>query len=150
MAGVLQENASADAGVCAAMTLIDLASRKSFRISQALGSQAEGCRLDPQGLAEVGVLLDRPLDRDVELLLLNHFGTAEAEGGGLRSAFVRAMEAGIPVLTAVRPPYAEAWLKFHGGLAVDLPTDINRVLAWCRTAVGDLRAARQAELSTAG
>ena len=58
-------------------------------------------------------------------MMLNRFGKAEAEGGGLRSAFVRAMEAGIPVLTAVRPPYIEAWSKFHGRLAVDLPADLD-------------------------
>jgi hypothetical protein len=100
MAGVLQENAGD--GVCSAMTLVDLASRRCFRISQDLGSQAEGCRLDAHGLAEIGALLDRPLGHDVELLMLNRFGKAEAEGGGLRSAFVRAMEAGVPVLTAAR------------------------------------------------
>jgi Protein of unknown function (DUF2478) len=149
MAGLLQDNAAAEAGVCAAMTLTDLASGKRVRISQELGSQAEGCRLDPQGLAEAGVLVDRPLGREIELLLLNRFGTAEAEGGGLRSAFVRAMEAGVPLLTAVRPPYMEAWLKFHGGFASDLPTNLDAVVAWCGAAVGDLRAARQAELSAA-
>lgn len=150
MAGVLQENAGDAAGVCSAMTLVDLTSLGRFRISQDLGSQAEGCRLDPHGLTEIGVLLDRPLGRDVELLMLNRFGKAEAEGGGLRSAFVRAMEAGVPVLTAVRPPYIEAWSKFHGRLAVDLPTDLDAVLAWCRTSVQELRAARQSEMSATG
>jgi hypothetical protein len=148
LAGVLQENAGD--GVCSAMTLVDLASRGRFRISQDLGSQAEGCRLDAHGLAEIGARLDRPLGRDVELLMLNRFGKAEAEGGGLRSAFVRAMEAGVPVLTAVRPPYIEAWSKFHGRLAVDLPTDLDAVLAWCRASVQELRAVRQSEMSATG
>ena len=148
MAGVLQENAGDATGVCSAMTLVDLASRGRFRISQDLGSQAEGCRLDSQGLAEIGALLDRPLGKDVELLMLNRFGKAEAEGGGLRSAFVRAMEAGVPVLTAVRPPYIEAWSKFHGRLAVDLPTELDAVIAWCRASVRELRAARRELLAT--
>ena len=112
--------------------------------------QAEGCRLDARGLSEIGALLDRTLDQHIELLLLNRFGTAEAEGGGLRSVFVRAIEAGIPILTAVRPPYLEAWAEFHGGLAVDLPPDLDRVLAWCSDAVRELRAARQADLSPTG
>jgi hypothetical protein len=150
MAGVLQENAGDGDGVCSAMTLVDLASRRRFRISQDLGSQAEGCRLDAHGLAEIGALLDQPLGHDVELLMLNRFGKAEAEGGGLRSPFVRAMEAYVPVLTAVRPPYIEAWSKFHGRLAVDLPTDLDAVLAWCRASVQELRAARQSEMSATG
>jgi hypothetical protein len=148
MAGVLQENGGDAAGVCSAMTLVNLASRGRFRISQDLGSQAEGCRLDPQGLAEIGALLDRPLSKDVELLMLNRFGKAEAEGGGLRSAFVRAMEAGVPMLTAVRPPYIEAWSKFHGRLAVDVPADLDAVIAWCRASVRELRAARRELLAT--
>jgi hypothetical protein len=148
LAGVLQENARDDTGVCSAMTLVDLGSQRRFRISQDLGTQAEGCRLDAQGLAEIGALLDRPLGRDVELLMLNRFGTAE--GGGLRSAFVRAMEARVPVLTAVRPPYIEAWSKFHGRLAVDLATDPDAVLAWCRVSVRELRAARRSEMSPTG
>jgi nucleoside-triphosphatase THEP1 len=150
MAGVLQENARDDAGVCSAMTLVDLTSRGRYRISQDLGSQAEGCRLDAHGLAEIGVLLDRPLGHYVELLILNRFGKAEAEGSGLRSAFVRAMEAGIPLLTVVRSPNTEAWSEFHGGLAIDLIPDLDPVIAWCRDAVREvreLRAARRTELS---
>ncbi len=147
LAGVLQENTAGAPGRCSAMTLIDLASRRRFGISQDLGAEAEGCRLDAQGLSAVGALLDRPFDDHAELLMLNRFGTAEAEGNGLRSAFARAIDAGIPILTAVRPPYLEAWAQFHGGLAVDLPADLSPVLGWCSDAVQHLRAARLAALS---
>jgi hypothetical protein len=150
LGGALQENAPGDDGRCSAMTLVDLASRGRFRISQDLGSQAEGCRLDAQGIAEFVALLDRAPDQDAELMVLNRFGRAEAEGGGLRSAFARAMEAGIPVLTAVRAPYTEAWSQFHGRLATDLTAEIDAVLAWCRESVRLLRAARRAQLSPAG
>ena len=54
LAGVLQENARDDTGVCSAMTLVDLGSQRRFRISQDLDTQAEGRRLDAQGLAEIG------------------------------------------------------------------------------------------------
>src|SRR5450631_1122551 len=150
MAGVLQENAGDAASVCSAMTLVDLASRRRFRISQDLGSQAEGCRLDAHGLAEIGALLDRPLGHDVELLVLNRFGKAEAEGGGLRSAFARAIESGIPVVTAVNSNYIEAWSEFHGSLAINLPPELDAVLAWCRNAVQELRAVRRTKLSPTG
>ena len=150
LGGALQENLPGDAGRCSAMSLVDLSSRSRFRISQDLGSQAEGCRLDAQGIAEFVALLDRSAHQDVELMLLNRFGRAEAEGGGLRSAFAHAMEAGIPVLTAVRAPYTEAWSQFHGRLATDLPADLETVLAWCRDSVRLLRAARRAQLSPAG
>ena len=150
LGGTLQENMPGVAGHCSTMTLVDLASRRRFRISQDLGTQAEGCRLDAAGLSEIGALLDRGLGHEVELLILNRFGKAEAEGGGLRSAFARAMDAGVPVLTAVRPPYTEAWSEFHGQLAIDLTPDMNAVLAWCRNAARDRRAARPAELPSMG
>jgi hypothetical protein len=147
LGGTLQENTGGGAGLCSAMTLVDLASQCRVKISQDLGLQSEGCRLDAQGLSEIAALLDRTFDQQIELLVLNRFGTAEAEGSGLRSAFVRAIDAGIPILTAVRPPYIEAWVEFHGGLAVNLPPDLNRVLTWCSNAVRELRAARQSVLS---
>jgi nucleoside-triphosphatase THEP1 len=150
LAGVLQENARDVAGFCSAMTLVDLTSRGRFRISQDLGSQAEGCRLDARGIAEIGPLLERTLNQEAELIILNRFGKAEAEGGGLRSAFARAMEAGIPTLTAVREPYYDAWSQFHGRYAIDLPADLDVVLAWCRESVRQLRAARRSELSPTG
>jgi hypothetical protein len=150
LGGALQENTGGGEGLCSAMTLIDLASQSRFLISQDLGSQSEGCRLDARGLSEIGALLDRTLDQHIELLLLNRFGKAEAEGGGLRSAFAHAIDAGIPILTAVRPPYIEAWSKFHSGLAVDLTPDLDRILAWCGDAVRERRTARRAALSPAG
>jgi len=150
LGGAIQENARCAAGSCSVMTLIDLTSQSRIRISQDLGSQARGCRLDTHGLLEIGVLLDQTLDGDVELLVLNRFGKAEAEGGGLRSAFARAIQAGIPVVTAVKSTYTEAWSQFHGGLAIDLPPDLGPVLAWCGDAVRELRAARRTELSPTG
>lgn|GEM_PF-215133 len=147
LAGALQENAGGIPGQCSAMTLVDLSSQGRFLISQDLGLQSEGCRLDARGLSEIGALLDRPFDHHVELLLLNRFGKAEAEGGGLRPVFARAIDTGIPVLTAVRPPYLDAWAQFHGGLAIDLPADLEPVLAWCGDAVLELRMTRRTALS---
>ena len=149
LAGALQENIGGIPGQCSAMTLVDLTSQRRVGISQDLGLQSDACRLDARGLSEIAALLDRPFDQHTELLMLNRFGKAEAEGHGLRSVFARAIDAGIPVLTAVRPPYGEAWAQFHGGLAIDLPTDFEHVLAWCDEAVRELRAARLAALSPA-
>lgn len=136
--GVVQEN-TGHGGGCSLMTAVDLASGRRFQISQELGSQATGCRLDTHGLADVAALLECSSARGTEILILNKFGRAEAEGHGLRAAIGRAIDAGIPVVTAVRPPYAEAWSTFHGRLATDLTPDLDVVLAWCRASVGDLR-----------
>lgn len=132
--GVVQENAGST--LCAAMTLVDLATGERVPISQDLGAEAQACRLDPRGLAEVTARLDAAVDGDFDLLVLNKFGKAEADGGGLRSTFARALGAGKPVLSCVREPYLEAWSRFHGGLAADLPPRQDAVVAWCRQAIG--------------
>lgn len=132
--GVVQENAGR--GPCADMTVVDLASGERFAISQELGAGARGCRLDPRGLAEVAARTDAAMGGDFDLLLLNKFGRAEAEGDGLRSVLAGAVAAGIPVLTSVRAPYLESWAAFHGGLAAELPPRLDAAVAWCRRVIG--------------
>ncbi len=150
IAGALQENTNDVPGFCSAMTVVDLTSQARFRISQELGPDAQGCRLDARGLAEIAPLLERAVSPDVELVIFNRFGRAESEGGGLRSAFARALEAGIPILTAVREPYLEAWSQFHGQLGTDLTPELEAVLAWCRDSVRQRRMAQRSELTTTG
>ncbi len=139
--GAIQHNVGP--APCAAMTLVDLATGERFGISQELGAYARGCRLDPRGLADAAAWLDAAVDGDLDLLVLNKFGKAEAEGSGLRGAFARAVDARVPVLTAVRSPYTDAWYSFHGGLAADLPPCHDVVLAWCRAAVRKSRRERE-------
>ena len=140
--GAVQLNAGGTA--CSAMTLQDLATGERFGISQQLGSQASGCRLDPRGLAGATARLDASVTDALDLLVVNKFGKAEADGGGLRSVLARAMDCGIPVLTAVRSPYAEAWLAFHGGLATDLVPSRAAALDERRHAVARSRASAHA------
>ncbi len=137
--GVIQENDSAlrdDGSCCQTMRLLDLRTRERFMISQELGPSARGCRLDPRGLAEVETRLQTAIDAGLDLLILNKFGRAEAEGRGLRTVLSQAMEAGIPVLTAVRAPYDNGWSDFHGGLATRLEPRLDEVLCWCARALG--------------
>ena len=131
--GVVQE--SAGNSPCATMSLLDLSTGEHFAISQDLGAQARGCRLDPHGLADVAASIDASINGDFDLLILNKFGKAEAEGSGLRNVLAHAIGTEKPVLTAVRAPYLEAWSSFHGGLAADLAPCFETVLTWCRDVV---------------
>jgi hypothetical protein len=87
-------------------------------------------------------VLDGTVNDSLDLVLLNKFGKAEADGSGLRSVIARAVELGVPVLTAVRSVYCEDWKRFHGGVATDLAPDPQVILAWCRDAVERRRAAK--------
>jgi hypothetical protein len=147
LCGLVQHNVGSEG--CASMTLIDITSTEAFGISQSLGTCARGCRLDPHGLVEAGMRLEGAIDADADLLVLNKFGKAEAEeGGGLRTAVARAMDLGIPVLTAVRPPYDVSWTEFHGGYAATLPPQLDAVLAWCAAAVAARRGTPMPEVAT--
>ncbi len=133
--GLFQENLPGEAA-CATMQLVDLNRGERFVISQNLGPDSRGCRLDPRGVVDAGTQLNATLADAVDILVINKFGRGDAEGVGLRGTFAAAIDSGIPVLTAVRPPYVEAWTAFHGGLADGLTPDLEVVLAWCRAAIG--------------
>jgi len=66
----------------------------------------------------------------VDLLIINRFGRAESLGRGLLGCFSAAIEAGVAVLTAVRPPYDQAWYAFHGGCAHDLAPEMQEIIDW--------------------
>ncbi len=103
---------------CRLMHLVDLATGQQRQISENRGPSARGCHLDWSALTEAASAVERALSPDTDLLIVNRFGRAEAEGKGLRGAIEKAIALEVPVLVGVRPTYAEAWAAFHGGMAV--------------------------------
>ncbi|WP_299849012.1 DUF2478 domain-containing protein [uncultured Roseovarius sp.] len=133
--GALQSRGVADGDChCADMDLATIGSSRVFRISQSLGNGSRGCRLDPGALAECASFLENELTQGTDLLILNRFGRGESEGRGFRDLIGKAVALSVPVLTAVRPTYAEAWAEFGAGIACNLPMDRDTVLAWCMKA----------------
>lgn len=125
---------------CADMDLKTFGSNRTFRISQPLGNGSRGCRLHPGALAECSSFIEHELTLGADLLILNRFGRGESEGRGFRDLMAKAIALDLPVLTAVRPTYAEAWSEFGAGVACDLPMDHDAVLDWIG-AVQDARLA---------
>lgn len=115
---------------CADMDLTTLHSGKVFRISQPLGNGSHGCRLHPGALAECAAQIEAELRDGADLLILNRFGRGESEGRGFRDLIGAAIALDVPVLTAVRPTYAESWAAFGGNMACNLPMRSDAVLAW--------------------
>ncbi|MEM7464400.1 MAG: DUF2478 domain-containing protein [Pseudomonadota bacterium] len=138
--GYVQHFSSSGDNSRSEMWLEDISRRESLKISQPLGPGARGCRLDIQALTEACGRMEQRLDKTTELLILNRFGKSEAEGRGLRSVIVRAMELDIPVLVAVRRNYFEAWKAFCGPDFVSLGLDKNIAHDWAIEAVKQLRA----------
>lgn len=142
--GFLQRQDTREGECCGRIELEDIATGDRHVISQALGSAARGCRLDPQALAAVaGPLLAR-VEAGPDLMILNRFGKGEAEGQGLRAVIGEACMRGVPVLTAVREGYVEAWRAFSGDLGILLAPERDPAIDWARRAVAASRRYRDA------
>lgn len=116
---------------CAEMALVPLGGGPAFRISQPLGKGSTGCRLDPAGLADCAGFLERQIAAEGgDLVILNRFGRGEAEGGGFRDVIAEAVGQGIPVLTALRPDFADAWQAFGGEVACEVAADLDAITDW--------------------
>lgn len=131
--GVLQETEPMGPECCASLNVVDIRSGERERITQVRGREARGCKLDARGLASIAHVIRDAIDARVDLIVINRFGRAESEGGGLLSCIAEAVCAGLPVLTAVREPYIKPWYRFHGGLAMELSPCVESIAEWCNS-----------------
>ena len=82
--GTVQMNTERpDAGPCD-MDVLVLPDGPVVRISQNLGVNARGCRLDTSALETAVAQVAARLDERTDLLIINKFGRHEAEGRGFR------------------------------------------------------------------
>jgi len=130
--GIVQENVKGWCNSCQTMRVIDLMTGTAIEISQPLGPGAEGCRLDPAGLAEAASVVSRAIGANVELVIVNKFGKQEAAGSGLRTEIAEAVVAGVPLLTAVPERSLDAWLEFTGSLGTTLLCERSCIEGWWR------------------
>src|SRR5690606_7551429 len=137
LAGLVQHNEDDACTACGDMALEDLATGRLVLISEQRGPGAGGCRLDAQGLATSAGLAAAAIEADgVDLVILNKFGKAEAEGRGLRDEFALAVGRGLPTLTAVGEALLPAWRSFAGEDWQVLEPSLESLEAWCLAQVG--------------
>ncbi|WP_017525924.1 DUF2478 domain-containing protein [Pusillimonas noertemannii] len=115
---------------CATRTVQDLEDGTVYPIGQSLGKESKACCLDPGALLKAGVVLRRAIETGADLIIVNRFGILEADGEGFSAEMLELMTRGYPVLTVVSPPYLDAWREFTGGLAIELPPDVDEILRW--------------------
>lgn len=112
IAGVL-ELPGDDPSACGLERLHNIGDGRRFALFQDLGSGSTACAVDPGGVAQACAAVCRDIAAGCDLVVLSKFGKLEAENGsGLLAAFVAALEAGIPVLTAVSPGRLPQWQAF--------------------------------------
>lgn len=118
-----------DCGYHCDMDLRILPGDTQFRISQNLGEESSGCRLDPAGLeaavAEVAARLS-----GAGVLIVNKFGKHEADGRGFRSVIAEAIERDLPVLVGVNALNLGAFEAFAGPQAERLEPSVEDIVGW--------------------
>ncbi|MBT4566354.1 MAG: DUF2478 domain-containing protein [Paracoccaceae bacterium] len=106
----------------------------TVRISQSLGKEARGCRLDPSALEmAVGHTKDS-LAKGADVLIINKFGKHEAQGRGFREVIAEALSEGIPVIVGLNQLNEPAFKDFTSDVAVPLAPNIESALNWVRAA----------------
>lgn len=128
--GVVQVNTDRDDCPLCDMDVEVLPDGPTIRISQDLGPNSRGCRLDPDALEQAVSEVGHRLTSDVALLVLNKFGKHEASGRGFRDTIGQAMELGVPVVCGVNELNREAFEAFSQGTAVFVEPNPKALTDW--------------------
>ena len=128
--GVVQINSDRENCHKCDMDVIVLPDGPVIRISQSLGKDAKGCRLDPAALEQAVCEVESRLTNQVDILIINKFGKHEAGGRGFRDVVAVACERGLPVVVGVNALNIEAFSEFCGGAAVSVESSERALAAW--------------------
>lgn len=100
------------------------------RISQYLGKEAKGCRLNPDALETAAAKVSQAMEDDFDIFILNKFGKQEADGRGFRNMIGEALEKGAAVLVGTNPMNEDKLVDFSGGIAASIAPTPKALLAW--------------------
>jgi hypothetical protein len=113
LAGLIQEDVPQEGRSRCDMVLHELATGQSISISEDLGAGAISCRLSTPRLLEAAQLVESQL-AEADVVFLNKFGKAEAEGGGLRDLVARCIDCGKSLVIGIPRSNVPAWSAFCG------------------------------------
>lgn len=129
-AGTVQINTDCGEGRPCDMDVRLLPDGPVLRISQSLGPEARGCRLNPDALERSVAQVAATLDDGAQLLIVNKFGKQEADGRGFRDVIAAALERDIPVLVGLNKLNAPAFSAFTAGMGEALAPTPEALAAW--------------------
>lgn len=139
LAGIVQTNTECyDSELCD-MDVRVLPAGETIRISQSLGPEARGCRLNPEALERAVGQVSAGLAEDPapQVLLVNKFGKHEADGRGMRPVIGEALARGLVVVSGVNRMNVEAFKAFSEGLAQEAEPDVEALAEWVHSAVAE-------------
>jgi hypothetical protein len=117
------------------MWVDDITTGESIRLDKPRGAGASACILDPDALAQAACMLRRTTETRPDLIIVNRFGHAEADGGGMRREIADAVCSGAVVLVAARFTYLDALAEFLGEPPMVLASSAAAIADWVHHAV---------------
>jgi len=100
------------------------------RISQSLGPQSRGCRLDPAALETAVGEVQARLSDQTDVLIVNKFGKHEADGRGFRPVIAQAITQNVPVIVGTNALNVGALQGFVGEFAVEVAPTVEALTSW--------------------
>jgi nucleoside-triphosphatase THEP1 len=100
------------------------------------GDDIRGCQIDNARTIEAAI------EEGGDLVIVNRFGKLEAAGRGLIRLIKQAVDADIPVITAVPAHRFAAWVKYSNGMSVRLPCRRDAVDGWWESVCGGVHERR--------
>ncbi len=133
-AGIVQTNIECGDTALCDMDVRVLPDGQTIRISQSLGRQSRGCRLNPEALEQAVAQVQNSLIAKTtpDVLLVNKFGKHEADGRGMREVIAEALALDIPVISGVNRLNFDAFQEFACGEAEAAPHEISELVAWVK------------------
>jgi len=102
----------------------------TIRISQSLGNNAKGCRLDPAALERAVSDVNLQLAQFPEVLIVNKFGKHEASGRGFRDTIAEALIQNTPVVVGINRLNLAAFQEFCGGTQTHVQASPKALMRW--------------------
>lgn len=132
--GTVQINSDRDDCTGCDMDVRVLPDGPTIRISQSLGKESKGCRLDPSALELAVGHTKENLATGADVLIINKFGKHEAQGRGFREVIAEALSQDIPVIVGLNQLNEQAFKDFTSEVAVSLPPNIESAMSWVKAA----------------
>ena len=132
--GAIQHGAhSPDAAELGAMLL---PGEQVVNLGHHRGNNPHGCGINAGRLAGIARTIAASIEEGVDLVIVNRFGKLEAQGHGMVRLIRQAVDADIPVVTAVPEHRFAAWVRYSGGMSVRLPCRRAALDAWWQSVAG--------------
>ena len=130
--GLRQENVQGPDGQRLGVDAVDIHTGKRIPLLRPTPYELNNkqCSLNLARLSEATGILRRAARANPDIVLVERFSKAESDGGGLADDLMSLMASGIPTVVSVHADEYEAWLRYSGGLAIEVDGTVEALSQW--------------------